>query len=204
MDSIDGADEQQDITGHASTKITSKNVNAALDEDTFEENRKAVYVSEAEAAKRMNLRISVEDPAWIQTHEMFKRLLDGKELSYQQILTENFTMHESRMLSPPDRVDLERLQRQNTKRFQKLLKTQFKGLQPNDATKLTMLYFGLPVEPLANPLDELDGSMQKRGSEGALYDVQPPLHFLSAHNKRNWGKPELEGKLYKVVSQKCG
>jgi hypothetical protein len=152
------------------------------------------YVSPDEAAKRINPSIDPKSPAWKTQHRRFNKLLHSLDHTLQQILLKNFTWHEARMFVPADRHDLNALQQRNTQRYNALLAGRFKDVGKSLATKMTMLYFGLPVEPMVMPLDELVREIETREPEGQRWTVDPPLHFLTAHSHRNWGKDALMGK----------
>ncbi|KAM5350626.1 hypothetical protein ACJ41O_007131 [Fusarium nematophilum] len=152
------------------------------------------YVNPEDAAKRLNPTISPQDQKWKSIHHKFTQLVNNSSTSIRNILSENFTRHEARMLDPSDRPDIKKLQNDNTERYNALLAGRFKGVDRGMASKLTMMYFGLPVEPIISPLDELAMMLGHDNPEPARYNVEPPLRFLSAHNARNWGKDSLRGK----------
>ncbi|KAM0424195.1 hypothetical protein ACHAPT_010566 [Fusarium lateritium] len=150
------------------------------------------YVSPSEAAERINPTIAPKDDDWTSTLNTFTELYES-EKPVQQILSEHFTHHEARMLIASDRPDIKNLQYANTERYNALLRGRFQGVERNVVSKLTMLYFGLPVEPMNSPLDELINDLGINEPMVPLYHVQPPLHFLTAHNARNWGKENMRG-----------
>lgn len=150
------------------------------------------YVSITDAAGRFNLSISPKDADWNKVHAKFSKLLES-EKTLETILAENFTHHETRMFIVSDRADIKEIQKQNTRRFHSLLESRFKGIEPNLATKFAMMYFGLPVEPLISPLDELRSLWIGDKDDGPRYTIEPPLHFLTAHADRNWGKDGHKG-----------
>lgn len=150
------------------------------------------YQSTKKAAGRFNLGISPKSSEWKKVYGRFEKLLRSKK-TIQSILAEHFTHHEARMLILSDRDDVKALQADNTERFNALLEGRLKGVGRNLGTKLTMLYFGLPIEPLISPLDELEMEFRGQKDDGPRYTIQPPLHFLTAHDNRNWGKDALRG-----------
>ncbi|KAF7556480.1 hypothetical protein G7046_g6299 [Stylonectria norvegica] len=164
-----------------------------LDGGQLSEEEVLKYVSNETAASRINPTITPRDESWRQTYQEFAKLLRSPK-TIEQILFENFTRHEARLFIPEDREDIKRLQDENTDQYYALLEDRFKDVKPSLALKLTMMYFGLPVEPMICPLDDLAMELESREPEGELYDVQPPLHFLTAHDRRNWGKDCLRGR----------
>ncbi|RSM12090.1 hypothetical protein CEP52_002650 [Fusarium oligoseptatum] len=150
------------------------------------------YVSPEEAAKRVNPTITPQDRDWRRVLDTFTELHNSGN-TLQKILSEHFTFHEARMLSASDRADIKNLQDVNTERYNALLRGRFLGVERDLVSKLTMLYFGLPVEPLTSLLEELVNEFNLNQPDVPMYNVQPPLHFLSAHKARNWGKDHLRG-----------
>lgn len=151
------------------------------------------YVSPENAAKRVDPIITPQDRNWRRMHYTFTEL-HKSDNTLQKILSDHFTYHEARMLLASDRTDIKSLQDANTERYNALLQGRFRGVKRDVVSKLTMMYFGLPIEPLKSPLEELVNEFGLNESHVPMYNVQPPLHFLSAHQARNWGKDSLRGK----------
>lgn len=132
---------------------------------------------------------------WKKTYGYYKNQL-AENKSIQEILDENFSELQAALIIPADTPDLQQLQATQSREYRAILETDdFEQVESNMALKLTMLEFGLPVEPLRLPFDNLREYMDDRESEASRYDVKPPLHFLTAHKHRNWGKDSLRGKL---------
>lgn len=169
------------------------NVSASLDQD---ENR-IPYSGDPDV--RIDLLIDPKSESWAQRYEGFTRALET-DISINAILRTNFTRHEALMLMPSDRLDIKELHAANTKRYKALLAGRFKNVEDSLVTKLTMTYFGLPVAPMENPLLELATSLGLEQEEVPQYKARPPLHFLTAHDRRNWGKDSLKGKFVRQFS----
>ncbi|KAI8658224.1 hypothetical protein NCS55_01097800 [Fusarium keratoplasticum] len=150
------------------------------------------YVSPESAAKRVNPTITPQDRDWRRMLYTFTEL-HKSDKTLQKILSEHFTYHEARMLLASDRADIKSLQDVNTERYNALLEGRFRGVERDLVSKLTMMYFGLPVEPLTPLLEELVNEFGLNQPNVPMYNVKPPLHFLSAHQARNWGKDNLRG-----------
>lgn len=157
------------------------------------------YVSPEEAAKRVNPTVTPQDPDWTRILDAFTELRKSDD-PIQKILSEHFTYHEARMLLASDRPDIKSLQDANTERYNALLQGRFHGVERDLVSKLTMLYFGLPVEPMVSPIEELANEFGLNQPDVPMFNVQPPLHFLSAHEARNWGKDRLRGELASLLS----
>ncbi|KAM0262125.1 hypothetical protein ACHAQJ_001867 [Trichoderma viride] len=150
-------------------------------------------VTENEAQERIDLAVSLSDRKWIDAHQMFQRLLTDTDMTIGQILSSNFTQHEAHLFILSQSKILKAIQEDNTRRFHVILQGRFRGATPDMTTKLTMLYLGLPIEPIDFSLADLTYKMEIRKPEPPRYAVNPPLHFLTAHKERNWGNEILIG-----------
>ncbi|TLD31123.1 hypothetical protein PspLS_02986 [Pyricularia sp. CBS 133598] len=124
-------------------------------------------------------------------------------LGLDDILEKHFTPHEISLFLPADREKspgIAYIQRQASRRYHKLLKTKrFAGLKQASSaevliSKLTMLYFGLPIAPYSFVSfdDQVPG---KEDEDCIIYDtvelVHPenrPLKFLNKYTERSYGK----------------
>ncbi|KAF7553927.1 hypothetical protein G7Z17_g3293 [Cylindrodendrum hubeiense] len=149
------------------------------------------YVPKFVAEERIDYEVNPTDKKWRAAHDMFVQLLNSKEKTIQQILKENFTYYEAQRLFPSNLPYMKNFQEEEAKQYHKLFQGPFKDVEPNLSTKLTMLYFGLSIEAMDCPLEELAASLEKREPEGPHFEVAPPLHFLTAHKHRNWGDDSL-------------
>lgn len=152
-------------------------------------------VTEGEAQERVDLAILPSDEKWKDTYRMFQDLFADVDMSIGQILASNFTQHEISLFMLSASEILKAIQVDNTNRFRTLLQTRFRNVAPDISTKLTMLYFGLPIEPIDFSLTDMTYKMEIREPEPPRYVVDPPLHFLTAHKERNWGNEISIGEL---------
>ena len=160
----------------------------------FEPEDTSHWLQEADPpADRMDLLIGPKDKKWKLRHGYFTHLLE-KDIPIKTIIRENFTHHQYRLLAPAERADVREIQVNNTTRYKALLARRFKGVEDSLATKLTMMWFGLPAAPMDNPLEDIAKMLGHNEEEVPRYNVKPPLHFLAAHDHRNWGKDSLKGK----------
>lgn len=157
------------------------------------------YVSSDITAARLDLLVGPGDSHWVKKHKFFTERLKS-DTPIKEIVRENFTYHESRLLMPSDRADVKELQAAHTKRYEALLNDRFKGFEDSLATKLTMMYFGLPIAPMEDIINELSMAVGMV-EEVPMYNIKPPMHFLTAHDRRNWGKDSLRGKLLQAHSK---
>ncbi|KAF6831472.1 hypothetical protein CPLU01_06757 [Colletotrichum plurivorum] len=146
---------------------------------------------------RYNPLIKPSDEAWEKIEKQFRALLEQPTISVDKILSEYFTDHERKLFLPATEPrSLRNTQETNTKRYEALLAGRFRGHRVSLAVKFTMLYFGLPVEPVlaglfnyVKPAFDVDDWDELREVE-----VQPPLHFLTAHDHRNYGLDHMKGR----------
>ncbi|KAK5993018.1 hypothetical protein PT974_06444 [Cladobotryum mycophilum] len=151
--------------------------------------------TEKHLEERINPTISPEDEEWTQMYDKFEKLLGPKSnQTLGQVLAAHFTEHEVRLFSHTDCSELKAIQDENTRRYQNLLNSRFRGVESDMITKLTMMYFGLPVEPTELDLRSAINSNDTREPEAPRFDVQPPLNFLTAHRERTWGNENLRGR----------
>ncbi|UKZ75748.1 hypothetical protein TrVFT333_003441 [Trichoderma virens FT-333] len=155
---------------------------------------RASCITEEDARKRKDLTVSPKDKKWNDTLQEFRKLLAGTDMTIGQILSDKFTTHEARLFTLSQSVILRRIQKDYTLRFRGLLRERFRGITPDIPTKLTMLYFGLPIEPIDVSLAGMNYKIESRRPEPPRYVVDLPLHFLTAHKERNWGTEALIGK----------
>ncbi|KAF9869668.1 hypothetical protein CkaCkLH20_12855 [Colletotrichum karsti] len=136
------------------------------------------------------------DEAWKTIEDEFKSILSDPTVRIQQILDDHFTDHEKKLFLPATQPrSLRECQEDNTERYHALFQGRFKGHPLSLATKFTMLYFGLPVEPVLShlfgqgkPTFDVDDWEDLHEAE-----VCPPLHFLTAHDRRNFGHDNMRG-----------
>lgn len=152
-------------------------------------------ITESKAQERIDLAVLPNDEKWKDAYRMFQDVFEDVDTSIGQILSSNFTQHEIRLFMLSASKILKAIQDDNTSRFHTLLKTRFRDVAPDIITKLTMLYFGLPIEPIDFSLTDMTYKMEIREPEHPRYVVDPPLHFLTEHKERNWGNEVLMGKL---------
>lgn len=148
-------------------------------------------------SQRWDPTITPSHPKFTSQTSIFRLLLAPASTStLDEILTDYFTPNERLLALPATSPShLVETQATNTRRYRRLLRGRFAGVEDDTATRLAMLYFGLPAEPLmSGMLRVLDADVDMLDGEDAkVYEVTPPLHFLTAHDHRNWGQDELRG-----------
>ncbi|TDZ34542.1 hypothetical protein C8035_v010842 [Colletotrichum spinosum] len=146
--------------------------------------------------ERYNPLIKPTDESWAAVVDKFRRLLARPSVRVQDILDDHFTPHERNLFLPASEPpSLRDCQRDNTKRYEALLGGRFKGHVPTLASKFAMLYFGLPVEPILSEYSSLStsGPDFDDGDDVHHVEARPPLHFLTAHDRRNFGHDSMKG-----------
>ena len=148
-------------------------------------------------SQRWDPTVTPTHPKFTSQVSIFRLLLSPTTTStLDDILSDYFTPNERLLVlpatSPPHLVEI---QSTNTRRYRRLLRGRFAGVGDDAATRLAMLYFGLPAEPLTSGMVRaVDSDVEMLDGEGArLYKVVPPLQSLTAHDHRNWRQGELRG-----------
>jgi hypothetical protein len=140
--------------------------------------------------------ITPEDELWRNTFDVFRAELSAK--SVQQVLDDNFADWQKFLLLPPETAgSILDLQRKNSKKYKASLSTTFSSARDNILTKLTMVHFGLPVEPFTlnnilraadNDNDPEDSPDEKARMQRIMY-TEAPLEFLDGYDERSFGFP---------------
>lgn len=101
--------------------------------------------------RKIDPSIDPSDTLWEKVHAAFTYEVRSSEKTLGDILLDNFSIYEIRQFFHQGRKDLRALQEQNAERYRALLATRFKGYADDVPTKLAMMFFGLPVEPVQAP-----------------------------------------------------
>ncbi|UKZ64946.1 uncharacterized protein TrAtP1_006151 [Trichoderma atroviride] len=159
--------------------------------DTSGDTKWTSTVTESEAQERIDLGVSPSDERWSVTYRMFEHLFADEDTPIGEILASKFTQHEIRLFMLSASKVLKAIQDDNTARFNALLQTRLQDAAPEIITKLTMLYFGLPIEPIDFSLTDMTYKMEIREPDSPQSVGDRPLQFLTAHKQRNWGGESL-------------
>lgn len=187
---------------------------SALISNKIDEHHFAMQAEEADKLLRDPKRklawkpdISPDDDDW---KEFFDKMNgELREYSVLKVLDDSFEEGQKVMILPPssDGAIIE-IQEENTKQYKESLTEggKFHGkAHDNMTTKLTMLHFGLPVEPMSrNNIfragrfpDEDDPPDEDLGPERyeRIYYASKPLDFLDTYWERSYG--------HKIIRRKC-
>jgi hypothetical protein len=154
---------------------------------------------------RWNPNICPNDQEWLEQRQKFRKLLAAGSVA--TVLEAEFEEAQKLLLVPPVQPGpMLQVQLDNTKEYTALFEpgARFHGVKNNLATKLTMLKFGLPVEPATlknvercgNPDDEDDPSDESEEIprvQRIMY-AEKPLEFLDLYHERSFGYPMLRSK----------
>ncbi|KAJ3491893.1 hypothetical protein NLG97_g5505 [Lecanicillium saksenae] len=103
--------------------------------------------------RRLNPTIDPSDVEWEKVHAMFDFLVRRSDRTLGDILLDHFSTHEIRQFFTQGRPDIKALQQRNTERYHSLLAERFSSVTSDVPTKLSMMFFGLPVEPVREVLE---------------------------------------------------
>jgi hypothetical protein len=166
-----------------------------------------------ESRLRFKPDILPTDPTWEGVEEYFKWILQGEREESPEapqiyrVLQEEM-LESQRLLAIPaiNSGYRAKIQDHNTERYHEALKTTFVGKPDNLVTKLAMLCFGLPIEPLtianvqfAGGLEDVPAEDTENQSYGQMMErilwSEKPLEFLDRYNERSYGYPMIRGEL---------
>lgn len=105
------------------------------------------------SSRRLNPGIRPTDIAWEKIYAMFEFQVRTSGRTLGDILLDHFTAFEIRLFFKQERPDLKALQEQNTTRYSSLLNDRFANVPSSLPTKLAMMFFGLPIEPVTGDLE---------------------------------------------------
>jgi hypothetical protein len=154
---------------------------------------------------RWNPNICPKDQEWLEQRQKFRKLLAAGSVA--SILEAEFEEAQKLLLVPSVQPGpMLQVQLDNTKEYTAFFEpgARFHGVKNNLATKLTMLKFGLSVEPVTlkniercgNPGDEDDPSDEPEEIprvQRIMY-AEKPLEFLDLYHERSFGYPMLRSK----------
>lgn len=188
--------------------------------DEYKEEHEAKMDEEAsndpENMLRFKPNIRPSDPAWEGVEEYFKWILQYEREEnpdapkVHRVLEDEFL--ESQLLLAVPAINSgyrAKIQDKNTKRYHEALQTTFQGKPDNLVTKLTMLCFGLPIEPLTLANVKFAGGLEdvpaennedvEKGLDGQIIErivwSEKPLEFLDYYNERSYGYPMIRSEL---------
>jgi hypothetical protein len=192
----------------AAIKVDKRPADAREDEARQRKrNRDAEKQREENAEKRRNRDITPADNAFMTKEREFEGKLADPKMTFGAILEQaGFTKYEMKLLYPAtEKLDplMHRIQQGNTETFKILCDGAFKDKIIMLETKLAMLYFGLPIEPMPyrarlgidDPIlgDEDEDYNWVDGEMGTF--SKEPLKFLNSYEKRTYDQEPSRCKL---------
>ncbi|KAI9730285.1 MAG: hypothetical protein M1818_008188 [Claussenomyces sp. TS43310] len=147
--------------------------------------------------------------SWNLFSDALANLRNAKEdnMTLGDIISNHFFEEQSLLLIPAIEDDHRfGIQQENAERYTAALNSpRFTGVPNNLVTKLTMLHFGLPIEPLtmnnvmnagkdANMADEMDPVLDVDAGRQRVQKImyaEKPLEFLDTYHERHFGFPGL-------------
>jgi len=167
--------------------------------------RGALRLKEENAERRRDRNIRPDDPVFLAKEAEFAaqlavpvvegeyptNLLHEPINRLAQVVTEaRFTDYEQKLLYPVSRSLnplLFSIQAEETKRFRALCGRRFQGKDVLTETKLAMLWFGLPIEPLPHNDFHGSGTTDLRLIDDVpSYAREEPLKFLNHYDNRTY------------------
>ncbi|RYP52347.1 hypothetical protein DL768_002458 [Monosporascus sp. mg162] len=140
--------------------------------------------------KRVNPLIKPTDEAFIERERYFEWLLRSVYLTIEDILEANFNEHEIELFTPASGPPgIVKSQKEHSIRYQRFLDTVFKDKVPSLATKMAILWFGLPVAPMKIGLTQDVTAFDLDFLEDQVTETPDPLKFLENFTVRTFGDP---------------
>jgi hypothetical protein len=151
-----------------------------------------------EQINKLDLQLDITSDEY---HSLFQKELPKESVA--EVLNKHFEEGQKLAIVPPMTQGLILdIQNEHAEEYKKLLKGQLKGANNNLITKLTMLHFDLPVEPLTlNNI--LNAGNDENDPEDAPEDLprvqrimyaEKPLEFLDSYHERSYGFPILRSR----------
>lgn len=178
-------------------------IDFTLNEQDMTANLQNVKNREGEFAKLMFLpRVKSTDQIWTTQYAYFTKEVKCKSL--QMIMDQHFLDWQQNLLMPSV-VDgsIRAVQATKAEQYTALLATDgLANVFDNTITKLTMMYFGLPVAPFTwynivhpdeDKTHEPDEPAPPARVQRILY-AEAPLQFLDGYNSRSFGFPMIRSK----------
>jgi len=144
---------------------------------------------------------------WENKRKYFREELRRPKKTVLDVVDENLLEeHKLYLLPPPQNNEILKTQNEHTQLYKESLASggRFSGQKDNLATKLTMLFFGWPIEPIT--LNNISNSAKDEDEHDPPDDEVPPpriqriiyaekpLEFLDKYNERSYGFPILRSK----------
>ena len=104
------------------------------------------WLTEAEVESRFRPAITDQHAEWGSILWKFEKIINEPSNNFERTLKALFTRNEILLLLPSMHPDLRRLQDLNAARYRDLRASRFFQTSPTVGTRLTMMYFGLPVD----------------------------------------------------------
>jgi len=185
--------------------------------DEYKEKHEAkmaeIASNDPENMLRFKPDILPSDPAWEGVEEYFKWILlfereEAPEAPQVYRVLQDELVESQLLLAIPATNSGYRakIQDENTERYHEALRTTFQGKPDNLVTKLAMLCFGLPIEPLtatnvkfAGGLEDVPSEDNEKQGPGQIIErivwSEKPLQFLDYYNERSYGFPMIRSEL---------
>jgi hypothetical protein len=148
---------------------------------------------------KWNLNITPNHDVWKVQHARFEEAL--KTGSVQEVIDDEFEEAQRLLAFPASRQGaILDIQTENTKKYKQALQIGvFAGQKDNLTTKLTMLKFGLPIEPITMnnllnagkdlPHDDPEDGPADLPTQQRIVYAEKPLEFLGVYHERSYGLP---------------
>jgi hypothetical protein len=185
---------------------TQRRVAQAIDDRfaVIEEKRADAALKDPKRKLKWNIEIKPKDDEYLAVRAKLHDEL--REESVLTVVTKYFEDAQRLLIQPPPRDGIIlKIQRQNGEEYKKALAVDgtFEGEKNNLTTKLTMLYFGLPIEAMTlnnilnagvKDVDDEEDTPDDLPRVQRIMFSEKPLQFLDEYHERSYGFPMLRRK----------
>lgn len=212
--SVEFENQMETIQAELNFEVSSHDFGVFVDEqnEKFYADLDRKASSDPENKLHYKPNIVPSDPAWQGVEEYFQWVLDEErntnpEPRTLKVIGEEF-VHSQKLLAIPTRNNGYRgkIQGENTAKYHEALVTIFRGKPDNLVTKLSMLCFGLPIEPLTFTNVKFAGGAKDVPAEHGESEpgvemveriqwVEKPLEFWDSYNERSYRYPIIRSEL---------
>jgi len=179
----------------------AQRINQILHDADMQENFQRIMKREGKFAYLdLQPNIKPSDDEWKRQFQHFSDALCSS--SVEDVLNNNFSDWQKLFLMPPLVAgEILKLQEKNTIKYKEAMGTNgvFSIAHDNLITKMTMLHFGLPIQPITvenilragtDENDPEDAPEEKPRLQRIVYS-EAPLEFLDGYDERSYGYPTI-------------
>lgn len=158
---------------------------------------------------RIEAMLRPSDAKYKETEKYFAELLQNSDWTIARIVDEHFSPHEAKKFNPTQDETWSELQANDTRGFETLLQTTWKGTLPTLSMKMALLYHGFTVAPMKiGHVQDVVPQDYQHLIQRENRVIQDPLNFLEGYTERTWGEtppdPSFQPRRVPLVTEAMG